>query len=109
MSSRVRGRRCPRWNMSDRPRAQYCRGTGMGGVYFPRYQRPTSTSTRMKLLGVDTMGGNGTLWEDHWEVEDDHPRVGQEEGEVTMTPTMVEMMKEKRTNQLHPLESSGEG
>ena len=85
-------------------------GTGMKGVYFPRYQRPTSTSTPYEAHG-DGYNGGGE-WhplEGHREVEDDHPGMGQEEGEAIMTPTMVEMMKEKTTNQSHPLESGGEG
>ena len=63
----------------------------------------------MKLMGVDTMGGEWHPLEDHWEVEDDHPGVGQEEGEAIIIPTMVEMTKGKTTNQSHPLENSREG
>ena len=84
-------------------------GMGTRGVYFPRYQRPTSTSTPYEAHGGGYHGGEWHPLEDHREVEDDHPGVGQEEGEAIMTPMMVEMMKKKTTNQSHPLKSGGEG
>ena len=85
-------------------------GRGRGECISPDIKDQPPPLPHMKLMGVDTMGGGE--WhplEDHREVEDDHPGVGQEEGEAIMTPTMVEMTKEKTTNQLHPLESGGEG
>ena len=82
---------------------------GRGECISPDIKDQPPPLPRMKLMGVDTMGGEWHPLEDHWEVEGDHPRVGQEEGEAIMTPMMVEMTKEKMTNQSHPLESSGEG
>ena len=37
-------------------------GTRTGGVYFPRFQRPSSTSTPYEAHGGGYHGGNGTLW-----------------------------------------------
>ena len=84
-------------------------GQGQGECIFPDIKDQPPPLPRMKLMGVDTMGGEWHPLEDHREVADNHPGVGQEEGEVIMIPMMVEMTKEKTTNQSHPLESGREG
>ena len=85
------------------------RGAGTGGVYFPRYQRPTSISIPHEPYGGGYIGGGMAPFRGHLEVGGDHPGVNQEEGAVVMTPTMAGMMKRKTTSQLRLLATGERG